>query len=75
VVEQVRKRLTVDGNPQAGAVREVGRTQPTGMMHLGEEHFLGRPRQGAPLFGALLQGSQLAISETAGVLALQPGEQ
>jgi hypothetical protein len=71
----VRQRLTVDGDPQAGAVREVGRTQPTGMMHLGEEHFLGRSRQGPPLFDAPLQGPQLAIGEAAGVLALQPGEQ
>jgi hypothetical protein len=75
VVEQVRQRLTVDDDPQAGAVREVGRTQPTGMMHLGEEHFLGRPRQSPPLFDAPLQGPQLAIGEAAGVLALQPGKQ
>jgi hypothetical protein len=75
VVEQVRQRLTVDGDPQARAVREVGRTQPTGMMHLGEEHFLGRPRQGPPLFDAPLQSPQLTIGEAAGVLALQPGEQ
>jgi hypothetical protein len=75
VVEQVRQRLTVNGDPQARAVREVGRTQPTGMMHLGEEHFLGRPRQGPPLFDAPLQGPQLAIGEAARVLPLQPGEQ
>jgi hypothetical protein len=75
VVEQVRQRLPVDGDPQARAVREVGRTQPTGMMHLGEEHFLGRPRQSPPLFDAPLQSPQLAIGETARVLALQPGEQ
>lgn len=42
VVDQVCKRLTVDGNAQAGAVREVRGTQPAGLMHLGEEHFLGR---------------------------------
>jgi hypothetical protein len=54
VVDQVRKWLTVDGDAEAGAVREVGGAQPAGVMHLGEEHFLGRPRQGPPLFDASL---------------------
>jgi hypothetical protein len=75
VVDQVRKRLTVDGDAQAGAVREVGGAQPAGLMHLGEEHFLGRSVQGPPLFEAPLQGAQLAVGEPARVLALQPGEQ
>jgi hypothetical protein len=57
VVDQVCKRLTVDGNAQAGAVREVRGTQPTGLMHLGEEHFLGRSVQSPPLFETPLQGA------------------
>jgi hypothetical protein len=57
MVDQVRKRLTVDGDAQAAAVREVGGTQPAGLMHLGEEHFLGRSVQGPPLFEAPLQGA------------------
>jgi hypothetical protein len=75
VVDQVPKRLTVDGDPQAAAVREVGGTQPAGFMHLGEEHFLGRSLQGSPLFETPLQGAQLTIGEAARMLALQPGEQ
>ena len=57
VVDQVGKRLTVDRDAQAGAVREVGGTQPAGLMHLGEEHFLGRSVQGPPLLEAPLQGA------------------
>jgi hypothetical protein len=57
VVDQVCQRLTVDGNAQAGAVREVRGTQPAGLMHLGEEHFLGRSVQSPPLFEAPLQGA------------------
>ncbi len=57
VVDQVGKRLTVDGDAQAGAVREVGGAQAAGLMHLGEEHFLGRSVQGPPLLEAPLQGA------------------
>jgi hypothetical protein len=74
VVDQVGKRLAVDGNAQAGAVREVGGAEPAGLMHLREEHFLGRSVQGPPLFEAPLQGPQLAVGETAGQAPLQVGE-
>ena len=75
VVDQVRERLAVDGNAQAGAMGEVRRTQSAGLMHLGEEHLLGRPVLGPPLLDAPLQGAELAVGEPARVLALQPGEQ
>ena len=75
VVNQVGKRLTVNGDPQAGAVREVGGTQPAGLMHLAEEHFLGRSVLRPPLFDPPLQGPQLTIGETTRIATLQPGEQ
>ena len=60
---------------QVGAVREVAGSQPTGMMHLGEEHLLGRPALGPPLLDAPLQRPQLAVGEAAGKAPLQVGEQ
>jgi hypothetical protein len=75
VVNQVGKRLTVQGDPETGAVREVGGTQPAGLMHLAEEHFLGRSVFRPPLFDAALQGPQLTIGKTTRLMALQPREQ
>jgi hypothetical protein len=75
VIDQVRKRLTADGDVQAGAVREVGRAQPARLMDLGEEDFLGRAVQGPPLLDTPLQGPQLRVGEAAGIFPLQPGEQ
>lgn len=57
VIDQVGKRLTVDGDAQAGAVREVGGTQPAGLMYLREKNFLGRSLQGPPLLDATLQST------------------
>jgi hypothetical protein len=74
VVDQVRKRLAVDGHPQAAGVREVGGAQVAGLVDLAEEHLLGRPVQGAPLLDVPLQGAQLPLGKAAGVLALQPVE-
>jgi hypothetical protein len=75
MVNQVRKRLTADGDLQARRVREVGGTQPARLMHLLEKDLLDRPVQGAPLLDVSLQGAQLPIGEAAGVRLLQPGEQ
>jgi hypothetical protein len=74
VVDQVRKRLTVAGDAQAGAVPEVGGAQPARLVHLGEEYLLGRSVFGPPALEAPLQRSDLAIGEPARVLPLQPGE-
>jgi hypothetical protein len=49
VVDQVRKRLAVDGHLQTGRVREVGGAQVAGLVDLAEEDLLGRPVQGPPL--------------------------
>ena len=39
---------------------------------LGEEEFLGRPVQGAPLLDVPLQGVQLPLGKATGLLALKP---
>src|SRR5262249_6992192 len=54
---------------------EVAGAQPAGVMHLGEEHLLGRPVQGTPLLEPPLQRTQLAVGETPRVAALQVAKQ
>jgi hypothetical protein len=75
VVNQVVERRPGDGHAQVAAVREVAGAEPSGVVDLGKEHFLGRPLQGAPLLDAPLQGPQLAVGEASGEAALQVGEQ
>ncbi len=74
VVDQVRKRLAVDGHLQAAGVREVGGAQPARLVDLAEEHLLGRPVQGTPLLDVPLQGAQLPLGKATRVLTLQPLE-
>lgn len=75
VVEQVLEHDTADRHPQRGAVGEVAGTQPARVMHLGEEHFPGRPVQGPPLLDPPLERPHLPVGEATGVAALQVGEQ
>jgi hypothetical protein len=49
VIDHVLKRLPLDRHAQLIHVREVGCCQPAWLMHLAEEHFLGRTRQSSPL--------------------------
>jgi hypothetical protein len=43
VVDQVRKRLAIDGHLQSAGVGEVGGAQLAGLMDLAKEDLLGRP--------------------------------
>src|SRR5262245_44885560 len=45
-----------------------------GVVHVGEEPLLARPGLGPPLLDPPLQGAELAVSEAARVVPLQPGE-
>ena len=71
VVRQVGERLPLDGHAQVAHVREVAGAQPAGLVHLGEEDFLGRPGLGPPALDVSLQRPQLAVGEAAGVAPLQ----
>jgi hypothetical protein len=75
VVDQVIERRTLDRHVQVGAVGKIAGRQPAGVMHLGEEHLLGRPLHGPPLLDVPLQGAQLSIGEAARETPLQVGEQ
>jgi hypothetical protein len=74
VIDQVRKRLSLDRHPEVVHGREVRRRQPARLMHLGEEHLLGRPRRGPPAPHLPLQRSQLPVGEPPRVAALQLAE-
>jgi hypothetical protein len=71
VVEQVREGMAGKGNAQVVAVREVGGSQPPGVMDLGEENLLGRSLLGPPSLDPPLQCPYLAIGEAARILPLQ----
>lgn len=75
VVDQVLERPAVDGHPQVRHVREVGRAQPTGRVHLGEEHFLRRSVARAPRLDAPLERAELAVREPTGMFPLELPEQ
>jgi hypothetical protein len=75
VVDQVRERHATDGDLQAGGMCEVRGRQPAGFVDLAEEDLLGRPVDAAPLLDVTLQGAQLAVGKTTGILALQPAKQ
>ena len=70
VVDQVREGMTREGNAQVVAVAEVRCRQPTGVMNLGEEDFLGRSLLGTPPLESSLQGPHLTVREAAGILPL-----
>ena len=75
VVQQVRERLALDRHPKTVHVREVRRAQPARLMHLAEEHFLGRPVLRLPLPHTTLQGASLGRPIPLWVLLLQPFQQ
>jgi hypothetical protein len=57
VVDQVGERASVQRHAQVGAMGEVAGGQSAGIMHLGEEHLLGRSAEGTPAAHAPLQGA------------------
>jgi hypothetical protein len=52
-------------------MREIRRSQPSGFVHLAEEHFLGRPQRGPPTPHLPLQRPQLPLGEPTWLTALQ----
>ncbi len=75
VVDQMVEGGAVDSHAQVRAVGEVTGGHAPGMMDLGEEDLLACAVQGPPGLDASLQGTELAVGETARKAALQVGEQ
>jgi hypothetical protein len=74
MVNQVIERLPSNRHAQAAHPREVRRRQPTRLVHLSEEHLLGRPRKRPPAPHLPLQAPQLPVGEPAGLATLQFAE-
>ena len=64
-----------DRNSQFTHGREVRQATMARRMLLWEEHFLGRPFQGAPLPDVTLQSTQYAIRKALGMIVLQLAQQ
>jgi hypothetical protein len=63
VIDQVVERLAGDGNAERAHVGEVTLGEPPRLVGLCEEHLLGRPFEGAPLFDPPLQTTELDVGE------------
>ena len=75
VIDQVVERLAEDGDAELGHAGEVALGEPTRLVDLGEEHLLGRPFEGPPLFDPPLQATELDVGEPPGKAALQVEEE
>jgi hypothetical protein len=75
VIRQMGKRLTLDRHPQAAQMREIRGPQPARLMHLREEHFLGRTRGGTPVLDAPLHRPQQPLGITPRITFLQQRQQ
>jgi hypothetical protein len=72
MVDQVGEGLPLDRHRQGGHLREVGGPQPTRLMHLREEHFLGRAVLRLPPPHPPLQRPPMHRPVLLGLLLLQP---
>ena len=71
VVQHVHEHGAGDRDAQLAHGGEVRQPAMARRMILGEEHFLGRTFQRAPLAYMTLQGAQHAVGEALGVIVLE----
>lgn len=71
VIDHVVERFAEDGDAELGHAGEITLGEPPRLVHLGEEHLLGRPFEGTPLFDPSLQATELDVGETTREAALQ----
>jgi hypothetical protein len=72
MIDQMRKRLPLDGHSKARHVREVRRAHSTRFVPLAEEHFLGWTVLGTPLPHTPFQRPPRTLPVLTRVLTLQP---
>ena len=75
VIDQMVERLAEDGDAELGHAGEVRFGEPSRLVDLCEEHLLGWPFQGTPLFDPALQATELDIRETPWKTPLQVKEE
>jgi len=71
VIDHVVEWLAEDGDAELGHAGEVRFGEPTRLVDLGEEHLLGRPFEGTPMFDATLQRTELDVGEATRETALK----
>jgi hypothetical protein len=75
VIDQVVERFAEDGDAELGHAGEVALGEPTRLVDLREEHLLGRPFEGPPLFDPSLQATELDVGKSPREAALQVEEE
>lgn len=65
------ERFTKDGHAELGHAGEITLGEPTRLVNLGEEHLLGRPFEGPPLFDPPLQTTKLDVGKASWKAPLQ----
>ena len=75
MIDQVVERLAGDGDAESAHVGEVTLGEPPRLVGLCEEHLLGRPFEGPPLFDSPLQATELDVGEPSREPPLQVDEQ
>ena len=74
MIQQVVKRLAVDGDSQRVHVGEVRRPQTARLMYLGKHHRLVRAVQSTPVADAAFEGPSLRVGKLTRIALLEPGE-
>jgi hypothetical protein len=75
VIDQVVERFAEDGNAELGHAGEVRFGESPRLMNLGEEHLLGWPFEGTPLFDPPLEATELDVGKAARPSPLQVDEE
>ncbi len=75
MIDHVVEGLAEDGDAELGHAGEVTLGEPTRLVDLGEEHLLGRPFDGPPLFDPALQATELDVGKATREAALQVQEE
>jgi hypothetical protein len=71
VIDHVVERFAENGDAEFAHVGEVTLGEPSRFVGLCEEHLLGRPFEGAPLFDPPLQATELDVGEPSRIAPLQ----
>ncbi len=74
VIDHVVEQLAEDGDAELGHAGEVTLGEPPRLVDLREEHLLGRPFEGPPLFDSALQATELDVGKATREAALEVEE-
>jgi len=75
VIDHVVESFAKDGDTELGHAGEITLGEPPRLVNLREEHFFGRPFEGAPLFDPPLQATELDVGKSTREASLQIDEE